>query len=189
MYTTNSPRGLFLLFEPQVSSCGWELGISMATFELPIAQLILLSLANTGLNHRKIHRKTNNRNHLIFAFFFQIFEFGVINPVNAINRTSVDRLCNQLFRIPVLSNYARSTIIRFNIKSIASNVSTVLAANAGNFINIDTLLPQDPAQLRFQTRAIGPSRKKPPNSGSSPERSVAVSIPVQKAQTFRPPQE
>src|SRR4028119_1666162 len=103
MYTQNSPGGLFLLFEPQVSSCGCELGISMASFELAIAQLILLSVTNTGLNHRKIHRKTNDRNHLILAFFFQILEFGVINPVNAIHRTSVDRLSNQLFRIPVRS--------------------------------------------------------------------------------------
>jgi hypothetical protein len=83
-------------------------------------------------------------NHLILSLLFQGSEFGVIDPMNAVYWAGVDCLLDHLFRITILTNDARATIIWLNVKGIAGNMGAVFAANAGNFIDVNSSLANDP---------------------------------------------
>jgi hypothetical protein len=79
-----------------------------------------------------------------------LFQFGVIYPVDAVHRAGIDGFLNYILRVAILPVHSGPTIVRLNIKSIAGNVGTVLAANAGDLIHIHTLLAQLTAQFRFK---------------------------------------
>jgi hypothetical protein len=69
--------------------------------------------------------------------------------VDAIDRTGIDRLLNHVFRVSILADDTGATVIGFDVERIASDVGAVLAADAGNLIDVNALLPQVPAEFGF----------------------------------------
>jgi len=67
----------------------------------------------------------------------------VVNPVNAIYRTSINGLLKHGLGIPILPHYPGTAIVRLNIEGISGNVGTVLAADTGDLVHINGFLAQD----------------------------------------------
>jgi hypothetical protein len=62
--------------------------------------------------------------------------------VDAVYRAGIDGFLNHFFSIAILPINPRATIVRLNVKSVAGNMGTVLAANASHLIHIHTLLAE-----------------------------------------------
>jgi len=67
----------------------------------------------------------------------------VVNPVDAIYRTSINGLLKHGLGIPILPHHPRTAIVRLNIEGISGNVGTVLATDTGDLIHINSFLAQD----------------------------------------------
>jgi hypothetical protein len=74
--------------------------------------------------------------------------------VDAIHRTGINCHLNHLFSVTILPNGTGFPVFWLNVKGVASDVGAVLAANAGDFIDVDTLLPQLSTKLWLETGAL-----------------------------------
>jgi hypothetical protein len=101
-------------------------------------------------NDRSIDWKTRYGNYLKLALTFKALEFGVVHPVNAVHWTGVDRFLEYFFGVSILANHARSSVVRLDIEGVAGNVSAMLTADAGNFIDVNSTLAHAAAQLWFK---------------------------------------
>jgi hypothetical protein len=120
---------------------------------------------------RSICRQTYAQvlNYLILACPFQLSQFGIVNPMNAIYWAGIDRFLNQWLRIAILTHDPRSAIALFQKESVISSMGTMTTTNAGSFIHIDSILPSEPPSSGSRPlRSGSTSRNMPPNSGSMP---------------------
>ena len=102
----------------------------------------------------RVHRKPSHRDRLVLPIVFQLLQFSKIHPMNAVYRTGINRLLNQIRRVCILANDPRSAIIWLNVEGVASNMGTVLTANTGYFINIDAFLAKLTSQFWFKARSL-----------------------------------
>jgi carbamoylphosphate synthase small subunit len=66
----------------------------------------------------------------------------IINPVNTVNRTSLDRFLNNFFLVTVLIIDTRATVFTFNKKGIGSNVGAVFTTDTSDLIDVNRFLAQ-----------------------------------------------
>ena len=78
----------------------------------------------------------------MFAFFLKELQIIIINPVNTVNRTSLDRFLNNFFLVTVLIIDARATVFAFNKKGIGGNVGAVFTTDTSDLIDVNRFLAQ-----------------------------------------------
>ena len=75
------------------------------------------------------------------------------DPMNAIHRTGVDRLLDELGAVTVLADGSGAAPIRFHHKSMAGHVGAIATANTDRLIHPDSLFAQRSPQQGL--KAIG----------------------------------
>jgi hypothetical protein len=99
-------------------------------------------------------REAKGLNNLVTAFFFEVFKFRIVYPVNTVHGAGVNRLLDDLFGIAILPHHPRSPMLWLNVEGVAGNVGTVLTANARHFVHIHGFFPEDASQFGLISRAI-----------------------------------
>jgi hypothetical protein len=62
--------------------------------------------------------------------------------MDAVDWAGINGFLNEIRRVSVLANHARSPIIRLNVEGIPGDMGTMFTANTSHFVYIDTLLAQ-----------------------------------------------
>ena len=71
------------------------------------------------------------------------------NPVNAINRTGIDRFLNAIRAVTILTNRPRAPEIGLHHKRVAGDMSAIPTSDADGLVNPDRPISKGSPQNRF----------------------------------------